>query len=123
MLCRRVVCDVTTSEHTLVDIVLALSVRELPVVEPLQVYLCLTGVAEALRLRVELGKVGEAEIVFRGELAVDSPDGTFPYQRVLGVASPPVRVRFGSAGHYELRVFQAAALLGTMPLLVVAEAG
>jgi hypothetical protein len=118
LLCRRVVCDVTTSEHTLVDVVLALTLPVLPAVEGLQAYVCLTGVAERLRLRLELGLVGASSWVFRGELTVDSPDSTFPYQRVLAVASPPFRVQFSAPGSYELRVYQADRLLGAMPLMV-----
>jgi hypothetical protein len=109
LLCRRIVCDVTTSEHTLVDIVLAVTARALPVTEALQVYVCLTGVAEPLRLRVELGPMGGAP-VFRRELAVDSPDRSFPFQRVLAVASPAFTATFTAAGLHELRVYQAGRL-------------
>lgn len=119
LVCRRVVCDVMTSEHTLVDVVLALSAPAMPVVETFQVYVCLTGVAERLRLRVELGLAGASDVVFRGELTVDSPDGVFPFQRVLAVASPSFHVTFVAAGTYELRVYQAETMLGAMPLLVV----
>jgi len=119
LLCRRIVCDVTTSEHTLVDVVLALTAPSLPTVEALQVYVCLTGVAERLRLRIELGLMGTSDVVFRGELTVDSPDGVFPFQRVLAVASPTFPVTFAATGPYELRVYQAETLLGHMPLLVV----
>ena len=118
-MCRRIVCDVTTSEHTLVDVVLALTAPTLPIVETLQVYICLTGVAERLQLRVELGVAGAPEVAFRGQLVVDSPDGAFPFQRVLAVASPSFPVRFQAAGPYELRVYQGETLLGRMPLLVV----
>src|SRR5215470_7134437 len=111
LLCRRALCDVTTSEHTLVDVVLALTPAALPAVETLQAYVCVTGVAERLRLRLELGLVGQPVAVFRGELTVDSTDATFPYQRVLAVASPPFRVQFAAAGSYELRVFLGELLL------------
>lgn len=117
LLCRRILCDVTTSEHTLVDVVLAVAAPVLPVTETLQVYVCLAGVAEPLRLRIELGAVG-GEVVFRGELGVDSPDGSFPFQRVLAVASPPFAARFTTAGPHELRVYQAGRALGSMPLTV-----
>src|SRR5437868_13563037 len=87
LLCRRIVCDVTTSEHTLVDIVLALTARALPVVEALQVYVCLTGVAEPLRVRIELGPGGGAAGV-RGEPGRGSPDRRVPFPPVLAVAWP-----------------------------------
>lgn len=119
LVCRRVLCDVTTSEHTLVDIVLALTAPTLPMTESLQVYVCLTEVAERLRLRIELGRAGTRDVVFRGELTVESQDGTFPYQGVLGVASPVFPVTFAVVGPYELRVYQAEILLGIMPVLVV----
>jgi len=115
---RRIVCDVTTSEHTLVDVALALTAPALPVTESLQVYVCLTGVFEPLRLRIELGLAGARAPVFRGELAVDSPDRSFPFQRVLAVASPVFTATFTAAGPHELRVYQAGTLLGSMPVMV-----
>ncbi len=118
LVCRRILCDVTTGEHSLIDIVLALTAPALPFVDQLQVYVCLTGVAERLRLRVEIGQEATQIIVFRGDLVVDSPDGTFPYQRVLAVASPSFMVTFTEAGNYYLRVYQAERLLGATPLLV-----
>lgn len=118
LICRRIVCDVTTGEHSLIDVVLALEAPALPLVEQLQIYVCLTGVAERLRLRLELRRVDAPERLFRGELVVDSPDGAFPFQRVLAVASPGFTVTFTTAGAHELQIYQADRLLGAMPLLV-----
>lgn len=118
LLCRRAVCDVRTGTHTLVDVIVELTVQ-LPGPAMFDIYLQLRRITGAAVLAIDVlgpgadGDGGEA-LLTTGTLTLGATarDGAGPPPPVLDVAIPNVAVMFERAGEHRLRLRCGDEVLG-----------
>jgi hypothetical protein len=122
LLCRRAICDAQSGMHTLVDVIVELTVR-LPGPAMFDIYLQLRGITGPATLVLEVLGPGGADddvLLTSGTLTLGaSRDSSGPPPPALGVAIPNVAVGFEQAGEHRLRVRCREEVLGELSFQIV----
>jgi hypothetical protein len=124
LMCRRAVCDVRTGTHTLVDVIIELTVQ-LPGPAMFDIYLQLRRIGGAAALAIDvLGPPadddGDEALLTSGTLTIGTTarGSAGPPPPVLDVAIPNVAVMFERPGEHRLRLRCGDDVLGEHRFLV-----
>ncbi|MCR4316603.1 MAG: hypothetical protein NUW37_09675 [Planctomycetes bacterium] len=114
VICEKAIHDSMTCNHSLINVLLALSSPQFPVTVPLQIYLCLTEVRGTVELDIRLVKKAEDDILAKFS-AMITGDDPLAY---IGTASPTQVITFPSPGRYEFQIWCKDEFLKSQELII-----